>query len=384
MNLATHAGLIAGTSVLTIASTGTAGDLDSVIDGIINDSATISGDDGVSMSGLFRYGFTSGEYYDEDEARTGDDEYDPGVGEASLRFEGEAGGFHYTMDYNFTDSGFYEGDDGLNDYGFWHKSDAGWGVGMGRFRSWANKANNVDAADTLAMENSNVGRLIYESGGYSDMVFAWYEADQFRGGFQFADNDPVTDFVAPATWDTQENDFNTHYRVEFIAMGSWDDTDDFNSVAGTGQVLAFGFGGFEGNFDELGITGTHELTNYDVTYKNDAFGAHLAFGNVEIDNAAGVKAGEIEFMTLQASYYVQDAMQVFVTMEEIELDVAGPTPATDLDGLSPFTIGVNYWYGDDVKATIQYADTQFETDPTNGGALVEGDGVLSAQVQFTF
>ena len=58
MNLATHAGLIAGTSVLTIASTGTAGDLDSVIDGIINDSATISGDDAFSMSGLFAYGFT--------------------------------------------------------------------------------------------------------------------------------------------------------------------------------------------------------------------------------------------------------------------------------------------------------------------------------------
>ena len=30
-----------------------------------------------------------------------------------------------------------------------------------------------------------------------------------------------------------------------------------------------------------------------------------------------------EAMTVQASYYVQDAMQVFVTMEEIELDVAG-------------------------------------------------------------
>ena len=69
MNLATHAGLIAGTSVLTIASTGTAGDLDSVIDGIINDSATISGDDGMSMSGLFAYGF----------AHTDGDDYAAGV-----------------------------------------------------------------------------------------------------------------------------------------------------------------------------------------------------------------------------------------------------------------------------------------------------------------
>ena len=112
MNLATHAGLIAGTSVLTIASTGTAGDLDSVIDGIINDSATISGDDGMSMSGLFRYGFTSGSAFNDIDGNPdgsfGEDDYAPGVGEASLRFEGEAGGFHYTMDYNFTDSGFYK------------------------------------------------------------------------------------------------------------------------------------------------------------------------------------------------------------------------------------------------------------------------------------
>ena len=53
-------------------------------------------------------------------------------------------------------------------------------------------------------------------------------------------------------------------------MGSWDDTDDFNSVAGTGQVLAFG------SVDLKVLTtiaGTHELTNYDVTYKNDALGS---------------------------------------------------------------------------------------------------------------
>ena len=69
MNLATHAGLIAGTSVLTIADR-TAGDLDSVIDGIINDSATISGDDAYSMEGLFIYGYTN----------TDADDFGPGVG----------------------------------------------------------------------------------------------------------------------------------------------------------------------------------------------------------------------------------------------------------------------------------------------------------------
>ena len=81
MNLATHAGLIAGTSVLTIASTGTAGDLDSVIDGIINDSATISGDDAfscpVSSLRLRSHMLRS-----------------RGVGSSHLTFAGESGGWN--------------------------------------------------------------------------------------------------------------------------------------------------------------------------------------------------------------------------------------------------------------------------------------------------
>ena len=247
---------------------------------------------------------------------------------------------------------------------------------MGRFRSWANKANNVDAADTLAMENSNVGALLYAAGGYNDMVFAWYEADQFRGGVQFGDNEDTN-----AVTNVSDNDFDMHYRVEFIAMGTWDDTDDFNSVAGTGQVLAFGFGGFEGDFGDnaLELEGSHEMTNYDVTYKNDAFGAHLAIGTVEVSDDLGAVQGDVNFMTLQASYFVQDNMQVFATMEQVELEPVG-LPAVDIDAVSPMTFGVNYFYGDDVKATIQYTDRQIDFDKENG----EGDSVLAAQVQFTF
>ena len=109
MNLATHAGLIAGTSVLTIASTGTAGDLDSVIDGIINDSATISADDGMSMSGLFAYGFVH-----EDS-----DDYAGAIGSSHLTFEGAAGGWNWGFNYVLGgNAGFYGSDsdgDGAND-----------------------------------------------------------------------------------------------------------------------------------------------------------------------------------------------------------------------------------------------------------------------------
>lgn len=382
MNLATHAGLIAGTSVLTIASTGTAGDLDSVIDGIINDSATISGDDSYKMSGLFIYGFTNGEAFTDDTKVGNTDDYAPGVGEASITFEGESGGFSWTFDYNFA-GGYYEsGFDGLdgdnydggagdfNDYGFWHESDAGWGVGMGQFRSWANKANNVDVADTLAMSNSLVGSFAYSAGGYSDMVFAWYEADQFRGGVQFADSTDTNDAGV------DDHEFDMHYRVEFIAMGDWDQTDDFNAAAGQEQVLAFGFGGFEGTADlaSLGLAGTadHDFTNYDVTYKMDSMGLHAAFGEIELDVPG---ADDVEFMTLQASYFVNDSMQAFLTYEDIEFG-NGVTPK-DLDRT---TIGVNYFYSDSCKGTLEYRDGSFDLDAADN----DGDSVIAGQVQFTF
>ena len=93
MNLATHAGLIAGTSVLAIASTGTAGDLDSVIDGIINDSATISGDDAFSISGMFQYGFV----YDMGDPGGDENDFTHDRGEMRLGFSGEAAGFEWHL-----------------------------------------------------------------------------------------------------------------------------------------------------------------------------------------------------------------------------------------------------------------------------------------------
>jgi hypothetical protein len=229
--------------VLTIASTGTAGDLDSVIDGIINDSATISGDDAYSMEGLFIYG------YDNTDA----DDFGPGVGETSLGFEGHTGGLHWEFDYNFTNGFYGEAANSLNDYGFYYKSDAGWGAGMGQFRSWANKANNVDAKDTLMMNNSIVGDILWNNGGYGDSAFAWYEADQFRGGVMMMDSD-IAD----------ESDI--HYRVEFIAMGDWDDTENFTSYAGDSQVLAFGFGGFESAVGDDGLK-TNSLPRVSISTK---------------------------------------------------------------------------------------------------------------------
>jgi hypothetical protein len=130
--------------VLTIASTGTAGDLDSVIDGIINDSATISGDDAFSMSGLFAYGF----------AHTDADSYAGGIGSAHLTFAGESGGWNWTFNYVLDgNTGYYASDsdgDGVNDdmrdYAIYKEMDNGFSYGFGNVKSVFLKANSIAEA----------------------------------------------------------------------------------------------------------------------------------------------------------------------------------------------------------------------------------------------
>ena len=80
-------------------------------------------------------------------------------------------------------------------------------------------------------------------------------------------------------------------------------------------------------------------------------------------------------MTLQASTTSRRHASL-CHYEEIELD-DWRHPWQDLDDL---TIGVNYWYSDRRKATIQY-EIDFEND---GGARVTTTVFISGQVQFTF
>ncbi|MEL7066762.1 MAG: hypothetical protein AAGK24_04960, partial [Planctomycetota bacterium] len=178
MNLATHAGLIAGTSVLAIASTGTAGDLDSVIDGIINDSATISGDDAFSMSGLFAYGFT----------HTDADSYAGGDQSGHLTFEGNSGGWNYMFNYVVGENGYYDsnGVDAFRDYAVYKELDNGLSYGFGNVRGIFLKANSIAEADTLQLNNTATGGALEARG---EQIGLKYEADQFRVMARLYDGD---------------------------------------------------------------------------------------------------------------------------------------------------------------------------------------------------
>jgi hypothetical protein len=325
MNLATQAGLIAGTSVLAIAGTGTAGDLDSVIDGIINDSATISGDDHFSMSGIFAYGF----------AHTDSDDYNGGIGSASLSFEGEAGGWNWAFNYvlGANGAGYYAGAaNELRDYGIWQEMDNGLAFGFGNMKSNFLGANSVDEANTLQINNTATGAALE---GQGEQIALCYSADQFKVSMQAYD----------------AGDAGTDFRVDFLAMGSWDNCGCFGSAAGSESTLVIGAGmsdddRFDGN-------------TFDVTYKMDAWAVHAAMTDV-LD-------GGWEATTIQGSYFFADNTQAYVSYEDGE--IAG----VDFDDLD---VGVNHYYSDSCKATLEI---DFEED-----GVVDGDMTIAGQVQFTF
>ena len=329
MNLATHAGLIAGTSVLTIASTGTAGDLDSVIDGIINDSATISGDDGMSMSGLFAYGFV----------HTDGDDYNADISSAHLTFEGGSGGWNWGFNYILDGrTGFYgtDGTDEVRDYGVWQEMDNGLAIGFGNVKSNFFGANSVDEANTLMIANTDTGAALE---GRGEQIGICYSADQFKVSMQAYD----------------AGDAGNDFRVDFLAMGSWDSCGCFGSMAGSEATLVIGAGmsdddRFDGN-------------TFDVTYKADAFAIHAAMTDIDAANGDGT-GGAWEATTVQASYFFADATQAYLSYEDID------GGADDLD------VGINHYYSDSCKATVEI---DFEEDD-----VVDGDMTIRGQLQFTF
>jgi len=328
MNLATHAGLIAGTSVLTIASTGTAGDLDSVIDGIINDSATISGDDAFSMSGLFAYGFT----------HTDADSYAGGDQSGHLTFEGNSGGWNYMFNYVVGENGYYDsnGADAFRDYAVYKELDNGLSYGFGNVRGIFLKANSVAEADTLQLNNTATGGALEARG---EQIGLKYEADQFRVMARLYDGD---------------DDFAMDTRVEFLAMGSWDNCNCFGSMAGSESTLVLGFS----NSDDDRFDGT----SFDVTYKMDAFAVHAAM--TDIDNADGA-GGAWEATTIQASYFFADDTMAYVSYEDVDT-----TGDDDLD------VGINHYFSDSCKGTLEI---DFEED-----GVADGDMTIGGQLQFTF
>jgi hypothetical protein len=323
MNLATHAGLIAGTSVLAIASTGTAGDLDSVIDGIINDSATISGDDAFSMSGLFAYGFN----------HTDADSYAGGIGSAHLTFGGESGGWNWTFNYVLDGNSGYYGDGGqaMRDYAIWQEMDNGFSFGMGNVKSIFVKANSIAEENTLQINNTQTGANLE---GRGEQIGFGYKADQFR--------------VMGRAYDVDGADadgFSTEFRAEFLAMGSWDDCNCFGSMAGSESTLVIGA--------SMSDDSLFDGTSIDVTYKMDAWAIHAA--QTEAD------ALNWDAMTVQASYFFADSTMAYISYEDED------TLGDDLD------VGINHWYSDSCKATLE---VDFED--------ANDEMTIAGQVQFTF
>jgi hypothetical protein len=210
--------------------------------------------------------------------------------------------------------------------------DNGLAIGFGNVKSNFFGANSVDEANTLMINNTQTGAALE---GRGEQIGICYSADQFKVSMQAYD----------------AGDAGNDFRVDFLAMGSWDNCGCFGSMAGSESTLVIG----AGMSDDDRLDGN----TFDVTYKQDAWAVHAAMTDV-LD-------GAWEAMTIQASYFFADATQAYISYEDVEAD------AGDFDDLD---IGINHYYSDSCKATLEI---DFEND-----AATDDDMTISGQVQFTF
>ena len=302
------------------------------------------------MSGLFAYGFSN----------TDADDYAGAIGSAHLTFEGAAGGWNWAFNYVIDNNAGFYGQEGaltttttgydtdadgaddvfdtdtvdtrraIRDYGIWKSMDNGFSFGFGNMKSNFLGANAVAEANTLMINNTATGAALE---GRGEQIGICYEADQFKVSLQAYDG---------------ADDFATDVRVEFLAMGSWDNCGCFGSMAGSESTLVIG----AGMSDEDRFDGN----TFDVTYKQDAWAIHAAMTDV-LD-------GAWEATTVQASYFFADATQAYVSYEDVEADTG------DFDDLD---VGINHYYSDSCKATLE---VDFED--------ANDDMTIMGQVQFTF
>ena len=184
-----------------------------------------------------------------------------------LTFEGSAGGWNWGFQLHprwlqtLVSTVLTDGDE-LRDYGIWQEMDNGFAIGFGNVKSNFFGANSVDEANTLMINNTDTGAALE---GRGEQIGICYSADQFKVSMQAYD----------------AGDAGNDFRVDFLAMGSWDNCGCFGSMAGSESTLVIGAGmsdddRFDGN-------------TFDVTYKADAFAVHAAM--TDIDDGNGSDAG---------------------------------------------------------------------------------------------
>ncbi|MCZ6444687.1 MAG: porin, partial [Planctomycetota bacterium] len=261
----------------------------------------------------------------------------------------------------------------------------GWKVLLGTMKAPTLREELVEAQHQLLVERSNAN--YFYTTGYVDGVALDYLGDQFHVMAMLSDGGATGGTV----WSTQDTDFALSARVEWLAMGNWDQFTDFTSPNGSERGIMVGgalhyqtsedVGGLP-DIDILILTG-------DVSVEYDGWNAFAALVYTSTDLPTPFLDVDTTAIVIQGGYYLSDNWELFGRYEWSDFDLV-TVPATE--DLNIFTVGATrYFAGHNAKwttdigigfdeVTLPANITGFRTDDPGE----DGQVVIRSQVQILF
>ncbi len=274
----------------------------------------------------------------------------------------------------------------------------GWGVTVGQFRGPWLRETLVDDGYQLGVDRSIMNS--YFSQGFDQGIQLNYESDAFRFNGFYGDGvlsgspfgagggAPVLVGTANTAWNQTQTRMALAGRGEFKLSGDWSTFDDFTS-----------FRGEEGGM-MVGVAGVYEVGNQNSNFTDDSvygftadfswemgganlFAAFAWLGN-NIDNSNNPWG-----LNVQGGYFVTDNIEVFGRYDYIDYDIQGGNP--DTSKYNGITVGANYFWTSNVKATVEWGMNLKEFGSNNFAAGFRQDQPgesnqwnLRAQLQLMF
>jgi hypothetical protein len=258
----------------------------------------------------------------------------------------------------------------------------GWKMMMGQFKVPVLREFMVHSMHQLAVERSNVAYLSPAASRAQGFAVD-YRGDQFHfiGSF----NDGAA--TANTPWNTEDTEWSFTARGEMLLSGSWDQFEDFTSPQGSEQAILIGAAAHYQKA-EFGTTTNNELEvlvlSGDVSMEFDGWNLFGAVVWTNFDDDAAIDRDQFGIVA-QGGYYFTEDLEGFARFEWNDYDIDG------VDELMLLTLGVNSYYNENVKSTLDfgYAFDQASTVNTITGwrsdtADEDGQFVVRAQLQLLF
>jgi phosphate-selective porin OprO/OprP len=322
----------------------------------------------------------------QDKAPDGEDErYGFEVRRAKLKLKGHVVDptWKYVLNlaWDHDDSG-RQGDVDVEDAIIIKDFGGGWELWAGQFKLNFLREELTSSTSQLAVDRSYVNELYNQDRHQGVQVF--YTTDQFRVTGAFGDGFGSKNLPAYAI----TTEWAATARLEWLAMGNWNQFKDFTSPPGsdTGLMVGAAIHWQDDKYDQP-LTGKVERLTWTIDGSLEGAGWNLfayVVGN-HTDPDVGSSMDQIG-VVVQGGYYFTDDWEGFARYEWSDLDTPG------LDDVSILTVGFNRYYA---KHTLKWTTDlgyAFDSVPINELGInwraddqtEDGQIVIRSQLQLLF